>query len=336
MPRVFVSDFIPGDILEPLETLAEVEVWDEKGRVPRQTLLSRLADCDGWLSMLSDRIDVELLDSAPKLRVISQMSVGVDNIDIEACRGHGVAVGHTPDVLTETTADTAFALIGAAVRRLPEGEAIVKSGAWGPWDPWHFLSSDLHGATLGIVGMGRIGQAIARRARGFDMTVLYTTRTTKDVPGAERLDLATLLERSDIVVIAVPLSDETRGMISRAELRLMKDSAMLVNVARGPIVDTDALVEALAGGMIGGAALDVTDPEPLPPDHPLLQFPNCLVVPHIGSATIQARRAMASLAVANLVAFLRQESMPAWLPASAAQPFGDYSAPGSPSESSDS
>ncbi len=336
MPRVFVSDFIPGDILEPLETLAEVEVWGEKERVPRETLLERLVDCDAWLSMLSDRIDVELLDSVPKLKVISQMSVGVDNIDVEACRGHGVAVGHTPDVLTETSADTAFALIGAAVRRLPEGEAIVKSGAWGPWDPWHFLSGDLHGATLGIVGMGRIGQAIARRARGFDMRVLYTARTTKDVPGAERLDLAALLARSDIVVIAVPLSDETRGMIGRAELRLMKDSAMLVNVARGPIVDTDALVEALADGIIGGAALDVTDPEPLPSDHPLLQFPNCLVVPHIGSATVPARRAMAALAVANLIAYIRQEPMPAWLPGSAVQPLGDYSAPGSPSESTDS
>ena len=336
MPRVFVSDFIPGDILEPLETLAEVEVWGAKERVPRETLFERLVDCDGWISMLSDRIDVELLDSAPKLRVISQMSVGVDNIDVEACRDHGVVVGHTPDVLTETTADTAFALIGAAVRRLPEGEAIVKSGAWGPWDPWHFLSSDLHGATLGIVGMGRIGQAIARRARGFDMRVLYTGRTTKDVPGTERLDLATLLETSDIVVIAVPLSDETRRMIGDAELRLMKDSAMLVNVARGPIVDTDALVEALGDGVIGGAALDVTDPEPLPSDHPLLRFPNCLVVPHIGSATVPARRAMAALAVANLVAYLRQEPMPAWLPGSAVQPLSDYSAPGFPSESSDS
>ncbi len=219
MPRVFVSDFIPGDILEPLETLADVEVWDQEERVPRPTLLERLNDCDGWLSMLSDTIDVELLESVPKLRVISQMSVGVDNIDVEACRSHGVSVGHTPDVLTETTADTAFALIGAAVRRLPEGEAIVKSGAWGPWDPWHFLSGDLHGATLGIVGMGRIGQAIARRARGFDMEVLYTARTTKDISGAERLDLATLLERSDIVVIAVPLSGETRGMIGRGRAR---------------------------------------------------------------------------------------------------------------------
>jgi glyoxylate reductase len=347
MPRVFVSDFIPGDILEPLETLAEVDVWGHPNgglgvapqispRVPRETLLERLADCDGWLSMLSDTIDVELLDSARNLRVISQMSVGVDNIDVEACRAHRVSVGHTPDVLTETTADTAFALIGAAVRRLPEGEAIVKSGAWGPWDPWHFLSGDLHGATLGIVGMGRIGQAIARRARGFDMQVLYTGRSNKDVPGARRLQLGALLEESDIVVIAVPLSEETRGLIGRAELAKMKDSAMLVNVARGPIVDTDALVEALAGGIIGGAALDVTDPEPLPPDHPLLRFPNCLVVPHIGSATIPARRAMAALAVANLVAYLRQEPMPAWLPGSAEQPLGDYSAPGSPSESSDS
>jgi lactate dehydrogenase-like 2-hydroxyacid dehydrogenase len=336
MPRVFVSDFIPGDVLEPLATLAELEVWDRKERVPREALLDRLADCDGWLSMLSDTIDVGLLDSAPKLRVISQMSVGVDNVDVEACRSHGVSVGHTPDVLTETTADTALALIGAAVRRLPEGEAIVKSGAWGPWDPWHFLSSDLHGATLGIVGMGRIGLAIARRASGFDMRVLYTARTVKDVPGAKQLELARLLEASDIVVIAVPLADETRGMIGRAELGLMKETAILVNVARGPIVDTDALVEALTEGVIGGAGLDVTDPEPLPPDHPLLQFPNCLVVPHIGSATVPARRAMASLAVANLVAYFRQEPMPAWLPGSAEQPPGDYSAPGSPSESSDS
>lgn len=347
MPRVFVSDFIPGDILEPLETLAEVEVWSQPAgglgvarqispRVPRERLLDSLRDCDGWLSMLSDTIDVALLESAPRLRVISQMSVGVDNIDVEACRGRGVSVGHTPDVLTETTADTAFALICAAVRRLPEGEAIVRSGAWGPWDPWHFLSRDLHGATLGIVGMGRIGQAIARRARGFDMQVLYIARKTKDVPGATLLDLTGLLERSDIVVIAVPLADETRGMIGRAELDRMKETSILVNIARGPIVDTDALVEALANGVIGGAALDVTHPEPLPPDHPLLRFPNCLVVPHIGSATVPARRAMATLAVANLVAYLRREPMPAWLVGSAEQPLGDWSASGPPSESSDS
>lgn len=335
MPRVFVSDFIPGDILEPLESLADVEVWDRGGRVPRAVLLEAVSRCDGWLSMLSDAIDTELLDAAANLCVISQMSVGVDNIDLEACRSRGVTVGHTPDVLTETTADTAFALMAAAVRRLSEGEAIVRSGEWGPWNPWHFLSGDLHGVTLGIVGMGRIGQAIARRADGFDMRVLYTARTAKELPDATRADLGELLELSDVVVIAVPLDDETRGMIGRAELALMKQTAFLVNIARGPIVDTDALVEALADGIIGGAALDVTDPEPLPPDHPLLDFPNCLVVPHIGSATVPARRAMAGLAVANLVAYLRREPMPAWHPGSAKQPLDDYSAPRSPSESSD-
>ena len=314
-----MSDFIPGDILEPLSAAAEVEVWEEGGHVPKATLVEKLAGCSGWLSMLSDTIDDALLEKVPDLEVISQMSVGVDNIDVAACREHGVTVGHTPDVLTETTADTAFALMAAAVRRLPEGEALVRAGEWGPWDPWHFLSGDLHGSTLGIVGMGRIGRAIARRAGGFDMQVLYTSRTAKDVPGATRVGIDELLRGSDIVVVAAPLNDETRGMIGRAELALMRETAFLVNIARGPLVDTEALVEALAAGTIGGAALDVTDPEPLPPDHPLLGFPNCLVVPHIGSATLPARRAMARFAVSNLVAFLMGEPMPGWLPESAPQ-----------------
>jgi lactate dehydrogenase-like 2-hydroxyacid dehydrogenase len=320
MPRVLVSDFIPGDILEPLARLAEVEIWDQEGRAPRQWLLDRLPGCEGWLSMLSDRIDVALLDSATGLRVISQMSVGVDNIDVDACRERGITVGHTPDVLTEATADTAFALMAAAVRRLAEGAEIVKTGRWGPWDPWHFLSGDLHGATLGIIGMGRIGRAIARRASGFDMEIVYSTRSTQDIPGAVPVGLEELLERSDIVVIAVALDDDTRGMIGQDQLKAMKQTAFLVNVARGPIVDTDALVTALGEGSIGGAALDVTDPEPLPPAHPLLAFPNCLVVPHIGSATLPARRAMAALAVGNLTAYLQGEPMPAWLPGSAQQP----------------
>jgi glyoxylate reductase len=273
--------------------------------------------------MLTDRVDAELLDAAPELFVISQMSVGVDNIDVEACRKRGVVIGHTPDVLTETVADTAFALMAAAVRRLPEGERIVKTGAWGPWDPWHFLSGDLHGSTLGIIGMGRIGQAIARRASGFDMKVIYASRTEKSVPSAIIVDLDHLLETSDIVVIAAPLNSETSGMIGRAELDRMQESAFLVNIARGPLIDTGALVEALASGSIGGAALDVTDPEPLPADHPLLDFPNCLVVPHIGSASVRARRAMAQLAVDNLVTVFRGEPMPAWLPGSAKQTVGD-------------
>ena len=314
-----MSDFIPGDILEPLSAAADVEVWDGGGHVPMATLVDKLAGCSGWLSMLSDTIDAALLGQVPDLEVISQMSVGVDNIDVASCREHGVAVGHTPDVLTETTADTAFALMAAAVRRLPEGEALVRAGAWGPWDPWHFLSGDLHGSTLGIVGMGRIGRAIARRARGFDMPVLYTSRTAKDVPDAAKVGIEELLRGSDIVVVAAPLNDETRGMIGRAQLALMRETAFLVNVARGPLVDTEALVESLAAGTIGGAALDVTDPEPLPPDHPLLGFPNCLVVPHIGSATLPARRGMARLAVSNLVAFFKGEPMPGWLPGSAPQ-----------------
>jgi lactate dehydrogenase-like 2-hydroxyacid dehydrogenase len=330
MPRVLVSDFIPGDILDPLAGLAGVDMWDQDGRAPREWLFEHLPGCQGWLSMLSDRIDAELLDSVPGLRVISQMSVGVDNIDIDACRERGVTVGHTPDVLTDATADMAFALMAAALRRIPEGAEIVKSGEWGPWDPWHFLSGDLHGATLGIVGMGRIGQAIARRAAGFDMEVIYSTRSSKEIPGATRVGLEDLLARADIVIVAVSLDDETRGLIGAEELKLMKDTAFLVNVARGPIVDTDALVDALAAGSIGGAALDVTDPEPLPPDHPLLGFANCLVVPHIGSATFPARRAMATLAVANLTAYLQGEPMPAWLPGSAQQPLGDYPAPGPP------
>jgi glyoxylate reductase len=326
MPRVFVSYLIPGDILEPLRSIAEVEMWEGKGQVPRPILLERVGPCQGWLSMLTDTVDGELLDAAPDLFVISQMAVGVDNIDVEACRRRGVVIGYTPGVLTETVADTAFALIGAAVRRLPEGEKIVRNGEWGPWDPWQFLGGDLHRAALGIVGMGRIGQAIARRARGFEMRVVYTSPSRKDVPGATRIDLDELLGKSGIVVVAAPLNTETRGLIGKAELDLMNEGAYLVNVARGPLVDTAALVKALADGAIAGAALDVTDPEPLPPDHPLLEFPNCLIVPHIGSASVRARRAMARMAVDNLVAALSGAPMPARLPGSATQPLADYPA----------
>lgn len=263
--------------------------------------------------MLTDRIDADLLGQAPHLVVISQVAVGVDNIDLDACAARGVVVGHTPDVLTETVADSAFALLASIVRRLPEGEREVRSGDWAPWELFHLAGGDLHGTTLGIVGMGRIGRAIARRAAGFDMEVVYSSPSRKEI-AAEHLSLRQLLERSDHVVLCTPLDDSTRHLISHAQLALMKPTAYLVNVARGSVVDTAALVAALSEGEIAGAALDVTDPEPLPPDHPLLDLENCLVVPHIASASLRTRHDMASLAVDNLLAGLRGQPLPAPYP----------------------
>lgn len=298
---------IPG-----LERLADydVGVWRGDGPAPEDVLLEGVVSARGLLCMLTDRIDVAFLDSAPDLEVISQMAVGVDNIDLAACEKRGIVLGHTPDVLTETVADTAFALLGAIVRRLPEGEREVRAGEWGPWEIFHLAGRDLHGTVLGIVGMGRIGQAIARRASGFDMEIIYSSPTAKDVE-AEQVELSELLERADHVVIATSLSEETRGLIAAEELRSMKPTAFLVNVARGPVVVTADLVAALDGGEIAGAALDVADPEPLPGDHPLLSFDNCLVVPHIGSASVATRMAMASLAVDNLIAGMEGLPMPA-------------------------
>jgi glyoxylate reductase len=307
--RVYVSKKIPDEHLDRLSAY-ELGVWDGDGPVPRDLLLQEIAGVRGVLSMLTDRIDEELIRRAPRLEVISQMAVGVDNIDVFACRERGIAVGHTPDVLTETVADSAFALLASIVRRLPEGEREVRSGEWGPWEIFHLAGGDLHGTTLGIVGMGRIGKAVARRAVGFDMEVIYASTRQEDV-SAQRLDLEELLRRADHVVLCTRLDESTRGLISTDELALMKATAYLVNVSRGPIVDTGALVSALDTGQIAGVALDVTDPEPLPPDHPLLAFENCLVVPHIASASIRTRRAMSSLAVDNLVAGMNGEPMPA-------------------------
>lgn len=317
--RAFVSNHIPEDILRPLHDVCEVVISDSRGPVPPGRLAMELSGCQGLLSMLTDVIDEDLLIASPDLRVISQMSVGVDNIDIAACRRRGIPVGHTPDVLTETVADAAFALMGAVMRRIPEGAARVRSGVWGPWNPWDFLGSDLHGSVLGLVGMGRIGQAIARRSRGFDMQVRYASPSEKPVADALRVSLDDLLAESNIVVLAAPLTDETTGMIGERELALMGPDTFLVNVARGQLVNTEALVDALRQGAIAGAALDVTDPEPLPADHPLLGLRNCLVVPHIGSATVDARRGMARMSVANLVAGLRGDPMPAQVPGSGSQ-----------------
>ena len=316
MHSTFVSHQIPDDILQPLRDVAGVAIWEGEGPAPREVLLHGVADCVGFLSMLVDVVDEELLDAAPALRVISQMAVGVDNIDIASCLQRGILIGHTPDVLTETVADTAFALMAAVVRRIPEGIDVVREGRWGVWDPWAMLGGDLHGATLGIVGMGRIGSAVARRATGFDMRVLYSSPSEKAGSGATHVELDELLTTADIVVLTAPLTAGTRHLIGREQLEAMRPSSFLVNVARGALVDTEALVQALQEGRIAGAALDVTDPEPLPPDHPLVALGNCLVVPHIGSASVRARRGMASLAVDNLIAGLDDRPMPApFLPA---------------------
>lgn len=299
---------IPG-----LDRLAgyDVGVWEGAGPVPDEVLRERASTARGLLCMLTDRVDGELLEAAPALEIVSQMAVGVDNIDIDACERAGVVVGHTPDVLTETVADSAWAILGAIVRRLPEGEREVRAGEWGPWEVFHLAGGDLHRTTLGIVGMGRIGRAVARRAAGFEMEVIYSSPST--VPGvdAERATLPVLLARSDHVILCTRLDESTRGLIGAAELALMRPTSYLVNIARGPIVDTDALVAALRRGEIAGAALDVTDPEPLPGDHPLLALDNCLVVPHIGSASVRTRNQMARLAIDNLIAGLEGHELPA-------------------------
>ena len=311
MFTVYVCQSMPDEILAPLRELADVGVWPEPGPVERETLLREAARCEGLLSMLNVPIDRALLESSPRLKVVSQMAVGVDNIDVPACSDRGILIGHTPDVLTETVADTAFALLAAVVRRIPEGERHVREGKWGPWNPWSMLGQDLHGATLGIIGMGRIGQALARRATGFDIRLIYDSPRDMSVAGATRVSLEALLADADFVVVAASLKPDTEHLIGGSEFAAMKPTSYLVNVSRGRLVDTAALVTALESHSIAGAALDVTDPEPLPPDHELLRFDNCLVVPHIGSASLRARKAMASLAVDNLIAGLLDQPMPA-------------------------
>jgi glyoxylate reductase len=315
-PRVFVTRELPGRGIEALQGVADVEVWPGDNPPSREVLREKVADADGLLSLITDRIDEGLLASAPRLRIVSTMAVGYDNIDVAACTRRGVLVTNTPGVLTETTADLAFALMLGWSRRLVEGERMVREGRWGEWHPSAFLGRDVHGATLGIVGLGAIGQAVARRARGFGMRVLYTSRQRK--PDAERelgvewRTLSALLAESDFVSLHVALTPETRGLIGARELALMKPDAVLVNTARGAVVDQAALVQALSEGRIGGAALDVFEQEPLAPDDPLLKLSNVLVAPHVGSATVETRTRtrMADLAFENLRAFFAGEWAP--------------------------
>jgi glyoxylate reductase len=301
--RVFVTRRLPGGALDRLAAEHDVEVWPERLPPPRDELLRRAPELEGLLALLTDRVDAELLDAAPRLRAISNYAVGVDNVDLEAAGARGIPVGNTPDVLTDSTADLAVALMLGIGRRLAQGDAYVRRGEWSTWETQLLLGHDLHGATVGIIGFGRIGQAVARRVGGFDCEVLHTSRS-----GGVALE--ELLASSDFVSVHTPLTPETRGLIDAEALRRMKPTAYLVNTARGPVVDSGALVEALKAEQIAGAALDVTDPEPLPADHPLLEAPNLLVLPHLGSATHATRERMADMAVDNLLAGLRGERMP--------------------------
>lgn len=313
-PKVLVTRaLIDTNAANRIAQVADVDTWQRDRAIERDALMDRLAACTGVLSMLTDRIDAQVLDAAPDLRVVSNMAVGVDNIDLATCAERGIAVGHTPDVLTDTTADTAWMLLLAASRRMLEGSDLVRHGEWGPWSPGELLGRDVARTTLGIVGIGRIGMAVARRAAGFDMDVLYTARSAKpdaDRAGYKHVDLPELLANADHVVAAVALNDDTRGLIGTDELASMKPSASLINIARGPVVDTDALVAALESGVIRCAGLDVTDPEPLPADHPLVHLPNCVVIPHMGSSSWRTRRAMTNLAVDNLLAGITGEPLP--------------------------
>nr|WP_290667807.1 D-glycerate dehydrogenase [Ardenticatena sp.] len=312
--HVFITRRLPDDILAPLVEVAEVDVWPDRFPPPYEELRHRTAPCDGLLCMLTDRIDAALMDNAPHLRVISQMAVGYDNIDVAAATARRIPVGHTPGVLTESTADLAFALMLAAARRLLDGVRFIEQGLWQTWEPFGLLGQDVHGKTLGIVGLGRIGAATARRALGFGMRLLYTgPREKPDVAaalGATYVSFDELLAKSDMVSIHCPLTPATYHLFDADAFARMKPGAILVNTARGGIVDHEALLAVIRTGHLGAAGLDVTEPEPLPPDHPLMQCERLILTPHIGSATVETRRRMAQRAIDNLLAGLRGERLP--------------------------
>jgi len=310
MARCFVTRQLPGPALDRLRAAHEVEVWPERLPPPYEELSARAANAEGLLALLTDRVDAALIEHCPHLRAVANYAVGYDNIDLDAATARGIVVGNTPDVLTEATADLTFALLLAAARKLPQAIASVDAGEWLTWEPGGFLGQAVQGATLGLVGLGRIGRAVARRAGGFDMSVLYFGGGPGEPGAASAVSVEELLERSDFVSLHCPLTATTHHLIDAAALARMRPGAILINTARGPIVDHDALREALAAGTIAGAALDVTEPEPLPPDHPLLGAPNLIVAPHIGSATRVARERMAELAVENLLAALAGRPMP--------------------------
>ncbi|HEX6540634.1 MAG TPA: D-glycerate dehydrogenase [Ktedonobacterales bacterium] len=316
-PKVFVTRIIPDEGLDQIRAFCDATIWEDELPPPRDVILRETHDADGLVSLLTDKIDAELLDACPRLRVVSNYAVGFDNLDIPAGTSRGVLMGNTPGVLTETTADFAFALLMAAARRIVEGADYVRAGKWKTWGPMLLLGADVHHATLGLIGLGRIGVEMARRAVGFDMRVLYYDVVRREdfeqQFGLTYAPLEDVLAQADFVSIHTPLTPETHHLMNHERFARMKRSAILINTSRGPVVDPDALLEALQSGQIAGAALDVTEPEPLPAESPLVHLPNCLVVPHIASASRVTRGKMADIAARNLIAGLKGEPLPTGL-----------------------
>lgn len=309
--KVFVTRAIDSAALERLRVAASVTVWRGEIPPPASKLRSAMANADAILSMLTDKIDARVIAGAPRLRVISNMAVGVDNIDLDAATRAGIAVGHTPGVVTEATADLAFGLLMSAARRIAEADRSVRAGKWRTWGPMTMLARDVHGSTLGLIGFGAIGQAVARRAMGFGMRVLYLNHRSRNrsslridsrLANAVGVSLPGLLAQSDFVSLHVPLTAKTRHMMGAREFALMKPAAILINTARGAVVDQPAMVAALKSGHLGGAGIDVTDPEPIAPGDPILRLANVVITPHIGTASTATRASMAAMAVDNILA----------------------------------
>jgi glyoxylate reductase len=314
-PKIFVTRAMPDEVLSIMQAECEVALWPhDEPAVPRDVLLHEARDAHGIFALITERIDAEVMDAAPQLKVISNMAVGYDNIAVNEATSRKIPVGNTPGVLTDATADLAFTLMLAAARRLGEAVNYIRAGRWQTWVPFELTGMDVHGKTLGLIGMGRIGAAVAKRARGFDMNVLYHNRKPHPeyelATGAHYVTLDELLAQSDFVSIHTPLNAETRHFINAERLRRMKPTAMLINTSRGGTVDPQALYDALKNGVIAYAALDVTEPEPIPLDYPLLSMPNCLIIPHLGSATRATRLKMATMAAQNVVAGVQGRRLP--------------------------
>jgi glyoxylate reductase len=311
-PYVFITRKLPDKAIEPLTTFVEVKMWPyEDVPVPREVLLSEAKKADALLTMLSDRIDREVMEAGRSLKVVANLAVGFDNIDISFATERGIAVCNTPDVLTDTTADLTFALLLATARRVVEAAEFVKAGEWKSWSPLLLAGHDVHHKTIGIVGMGKIGQAVAKRAAGFDMNILYHNRSKNEEAerklGAVYCSFPELLEQSDFVVCLTPLTNETRHLFNRKAFQTMKRSAIFINAARGAVVDEEALYDALVSGEIAGAGLDVFAKEPIAPTHPLLALKNVVALPHIGSASTETRVKMMELCCRNIIAVLKGE-----------------------------